>query len=105
MSKKLRAEYEQLVQEIQRIAIAGRGYIGKDGLDALLERKQEIENELDGNVKMTFSEWKAAIDVNYLDEGDAQLMENLTGTCPNEETDEMLRKEYERYLQEDETMT
>ena len=101
MSKELRAGYEQLVQEIQRIAVSGRGYIGKDGLDALLDRKKEIEEALDGNVKMTFSEWKAAIDVNYLEEGDAQLMEELTGTCPNEETDEMLKNEYKKYLEED----
>ena len=47
------AEQERLVEAIQRLAIAGRGNVGKDGLDALIERQNEIEQKLKEENDMT----------------------------------------------------
>ncbi len=49
---------------------------------------------------MTFDEWLEKVEVQYPSEEQIQLMKDLHGVDPVAEIDEMLQKEYQRYLEE-----
>ena len=49
---------------------------------------------------MTFEEWLEKVEVTYPSEEEMELMKNLHGVDPKKEIDEMLKKEYQRYLEE-----
>lgn len=49
---------------------------------------------------MTFDEWLEKVEVSYPSDEEVQLMKDLHGVDPKKEIDDMLKQEYQRYLEE-----
>ena len=49
---------------------------------------------------MTFDEWLKKVEVTYPTDEQVELMKEVHGIDPVEEIDNMLKEEYQRYLEE-----